>query len=660
MLKPFVRSALFLSITASAMFASTSATASTEVDFATTHLFQEQQVDKQYVLDALVQNSTSRWNYDSPVGTPVTIYYAFTGEEFGYATTDDVRRDWYAYEKNAVVEELEEVSTYTGITFVEVTDVQSVNVLFRISSGDGNGASMPPRNAGEDIGYRTVALSENKNLRYLNPNRETSYVRYHQSDVDYKHDYSRSKWAIIHEIGHAIGLWHPFSAGENTVPAPLNAEDDHKFNTVMAYDWPEITSESYEATSFKYYDVIALQHLYGKNVNKETGDTLYEYDDTYGFHQTIIDVDGNDTISVANSERNNVIDLRGGQFSSIAPNYVGWYVACEEGGYECGTTHEHLGRSYNSLAIDVDTVLENATGGSGDDILVANSIANTLDGGEGVDIAMFGGNKADYTVEIDSNTVTVTSVSDGEDIDTVTNVEFLKFADETVSLNQAPVITLPETVTVRETLQVDIEATVTDTENDDLTYTWTQVDGTDVTLTSADALSVSFDAPAVDAQETINLQLEVSDDTNVVTSSVEVVVIPNNAPVITDVTADQTVDEGTTVTLTVTATDGDDENLAYRWVVNGATVILTGDTTDSISFTAPDVTSDTALTVEVFVSDSFDEVSTTSTVTVKNVEASSGGGTTPEVKPAEKSSGGSFGWLMLLLSSSLVLIRKNK
>lgn len=632
--------------------------ASTDVDFATTHLFQEQQVDKQYVLDALVQNSTARWNYDSPVGTPVIIYYAFTGEEFGYATTDDVRRDWYAYEKNTVVEELEEVSTYTGVTFVEVTDVASVNILFRISSGDGNGASMPPRNADEDIGYRTVALSENKNLRYLNPNREFEYVRYHQSDVDYKHDYSRSKWAIIHEIGHAIGLWHPFSAGENTVPAPLNAEDDHKFNTVMAYNWPEITSESYEATSFKYYDVIALQHLYGKNVNKETGDTLYEYDDTYDFHQTIIDVDGNDTISVANSERNNVIDLRGAQFSSIAPNYVGWYVACEEGGYECGTTHEHLGRSYNSLAIDVDTVIENATGGSGDDTLVANSTANMLDGGEGVDTAMFAGDKADYNVEFTSNAVTVTSVSDGEDIDTVTNVEFLKFADETVSLNQAPVITLPETVTVRETLQVVIDATVTDAENDELTYIWTQVDGTDVTLIDADTTSVSLAAPAVDAQETINLQFEVSDGTNTVTKNVEVVILPNNAPVITNLTADQSVNEGDTVTLSVTATDADDDTLTYRWVVNGATVTLSGDTTDTVTFTAPNVSSDTVPTIEVFVSDSIDEVSATSTVTVKNVETSTGGGSTPEVKPAEKSSGGSFGWLMILLTAGLVLVRR--
>ena len=490
MFKPFIPSVFFLSLAT----AIAPVIASTDVDFATTHLFQEQQVEKQYVLDALVQNSSARWNYDSPVGTPVTIYYAFTGEDFGYATTDDVRRDWYSYEKNAVVEELEELATYTGVTFVEVTDVASVNILFRISSGDGNGASMPPRNAGEDIGYRIVTLSENKNLRYLNPNREFEYVRYHQSDVDYKHDYSRSKWAIIHEIGHAVGLWHPFNQGENTVPAPLNAEDDHRFNTVMAYNMPEITTESYGSTSFNYYDVIALQHLYGKNVNKDTGGTLYEYDDTYSFHQTIIDVDGDDTISVANSERDNVIDLRGGQFSSIAPNYVGWYVACQEGGYECGSTHEHLGRSYNSLAIDVDTVIENATGGNGNDTLVANSVANVLNGGNGNDTAKFSGNKEDYTIEIvNPYTVVVTSVADNTDIDDLVDFEFIQFADETVSLNQAPVVTLPETFTVRETLQVVIDATATDPENDELTYTWSVLVG-DVNLTGKDTLSVSFNA----------------------------------------------------------------------------------------------------------------------------------------------------------------------
>lgn len=619
----------------------TSATAEDRVDFSTTHYFQTEAVDKQYVLNALSPYLDSRWNYDSPVGTPVTISYAFAGEDFGYVSASDVQRDFYQYEKDSIVEELVKVSEFTNITFVEVSDVSSVNIVFRINSGLGNGATMAPRNAQEASGFKVVLFSEETNLRYLNPDREFNYERFTEVDTDYKHDLARSKWFIVHEIGHVLGLYHPMQ-GSDQGPTPLDEVDAHKFNSAMAYQRPLMTQETYEASSFKVYDVIALQHLYGKNVNKNTGDTLYEYDDTYDFHQMLIDNDGIDTISVTNSERNNVIDLRGGYFSSIAPHFTGWH------NWELP---EHLGRSHNSLSIDVDTVIENAIGGNGDDILVANSVANTLDGGAGIDTTMFAGNKADYTVEIDSNIITVTSVSDSEDVDTVTNVEFLKFADETVSLNQAPVITLPETVTVRETLDVVIDATVTDAENDALTYTWSQVDGTEVTLSNADTLGVNFVAPSVDAQETINLQFEVSDGINTVTNNVEVVILPNNAPVIT-LTADQTVNEGDTVTLNVTATDADDDNLTYRWVVNGATVTLTGDTTDTITFTAPSISSDTALTVEVFVTDSIDEVSATSTVTVKNVE------TATEAKPAEKSGGGSFGWLMLLLGAGSLAARR--
>jgi len=568
MFKPFVRSALFLSLITPPAFAVP------DVDFASTHYFKTEKAEKQYVTDALAPYSLSRWNYDSPLGSPVTINYAFGGTDFGYVAGTDVQRNLYQYEKDAIVEELIAVSKFTNITFVEVVDsasVSSVDIIFRVHTGETNAANLPPQDAETDTGFKIVSYSESTNMRYLNPARESTYERFTSQDVDYKHDYSRSKWMIIHELGHALGLYHPFSTESSPhAIAPLNSDDQNMFNTVMSYNLPIVQSETYGATSFKGFDVIALQHLYGKNVNKNTGDSLYEYDDTYSFHQVIVDTDGNDTISVANSERNNVIDLRGGYFSSIAPSYIGWYYeSCNDSNNEPIDGCEHLGRSHNSLTIADDSVIENATGGNGDDTLVANSVPNMLDGGDGIDTAMFAGNKADYTIEIvNSYTVVVHSVADSNDIDNLIDMEFIKFDDETIALNQAPIIT--------------------------------------------------------------------------------------------DVTADQSINEGDTVTLNVTATDTDDDNLTYRWVVDGATVTLTGETTNTITFTAPNVTSDTALTVQVFVTDGFDEVSSeTRKVTVKNVESSTTTATT-EARSAEKSSGGSFGWLMILLSSSLVLLRKKQ
>jgi hypothetical protein len=71
-------------------------------------------------------------------------------------------------------------------------------------------------------------------------------------DTNYPHKGSLAYEALLHEIGHALGLKHPFE-GEYKLPSEL----DNTENTVMSYNhkkWPNYT--------YRPFDIKALNFLY--------------------------------------------------------------------------------------------------------------------------------------------------------------------------------------------------------------------------------------------------------------------------------------------------------------------------------------------------------------------------------------------------------------
>jgi large repetitive protein len=86
------------------------------------------------------------------------------------------------------------------------------------------------------------------------------------------------------------------------------------------------------------------------------------------------------------------------------------------------------------------------TGGAGKDIIIgsdATASGDVITGGggndhinglAGIDTAMYSGNAADYTVTVSGTSITVTDIRDGspDGVDTLSTVEELKFADDTV------------------------------------------------------------------------------------------------------------------------------------------------------------------------------------------------------------------------------------
>lgn len=166
---------------------------------------------------------------------------------------------------------------------------------------------------------------------------------------------------VLHELGHALGLDHPFDN--------VTLDDDHDNNhySVMSYDVdPESLTHN---SAMMLYDVFALQDTWGA-ASFNTGDTTYTGPRTFDV-DVIWDSRGTDTLDASARSAAVILDLREGAFSSF-------------GGYE-------------DVAIAFGVRIENARGGAGDDTITGNGLANSLFGGEGAD-TIDGGGRRDLLV----------------------------------------------------------------------------------------------------------------------------------------------------------------------------------------------------------------------------------------------------------------------
>lgn len=167
---------------------------------------------------------------------------------------------------------------------------------------------------------------------------------------------SKNYFILMHEIGHALGLQHSFDAF-----APGLQTEQY---SVMAYD--NSSWGSVYASTFMLFDIAALQHLYGANMNHNAGDTVYVTNADTAL--TIWDGGGNDTIDASHETTDVTINLQDGSYSSIG-------------------LHENLAIAFNA-------VIENAAGGSGNDSLNGNQFSNRLEGNNGDDL-IYGGSGFD-------------------------------------------------------------------------------------------------------------------------------------------------------------------------------------------------------------------------------------------------------------------------
>jgi serralysin len=254
--------------------------------------------------------------------------------------------------------------------------------------------------------------------------------------------------AMLHELGHALGLKHPFGGG-----AALPPVMDNMLYSVMSYTPPPkdiffrtLPDDNGHLTSVIWtvvpdtpmlLDIAAAQYLYGANMSYHAGDDVYTFDPHTPFYRTIWDAGGTNTISVANFADGCTIDLRPGHFSSIVmhsdplpPGSINYYQPTYDGS--------------NNLAIAYGTVIQNAVGGAGSDVLVGNDGDNVftggggndvIDGGGGTNTACYSGPAGGYVLTRTAAGLTLADVRGVDGTDTLTNIQRLAFADQSVALD---------------------------------------------------------------------------------------------------------------------------------------------------------------------------------------------------------------------------------
>ncbi|WP_347304258.1 pre-peptidase C-terminal domain-containing protein [Croceibacterium sp. TMG7-5b_MA50] len=330
-----------------------------------------------------------------PVGedNTVYVYFATAGETFGELADDGTSPlpsfGWNEREIQQTMLALTEYTKILGINYAITDNVEQATFRLITTTSEQYGAYFYPQDPAygtqQGIGAFNVDSGGWDKEGFSGQNLAGDQISLEQGGYAFS--------VILHEFGHAHGLAHPHDRGGGSdvmlgVSGSTGSYGVFNLNqgvyTVMSYndawdfhpDGPTPYSlsniDSGWSGTLSAFDIAALQERYGVNNPFAQGDDVYllgDANDAGTYYETIWDTGGVDVIQY-NGTKAAQIDLlaatidyspTGGGVVSFVDNIWGGYTIAR------------------------GVVIENATGGAGNDVLLGNGANNVLTGNDGDD-----------------------------------------------------------------------------------------------------------------------------------------------------------------------------------------------------------------------------------------------------------------------------------
>ena len=355
----------------------------------------------------LIQASANAW---SSKGKGVALTYSFMGSVPSYGGADGGSNPAVpsaAYQA-AVRTILTHLSQDTGLVFTEVADTATAYGQLRFGTNQQTSTK----------GYSFTADPAN--------GPKAGDVWMDVDSVATLTEGSEGWQALLHEIGHTLGLSHPLASTDTSGKAVLVDRWNNNAYTVMS----EVQSPSALWQSwYGVLDLQALRSLYGAGTGAaHPGNDSYTLTDAQGqLLSTLSDSAGHDTLDLSRLTQGAYVDLTPGAFSSVGVSPKG-------------------GAALNNLYLDSSTLIEDLIGTAYDDVLTGNSANNVISPGTGNDmvngaggfnIVKMAANRAAYSLATDAATghVLMQAVDGASGADELQNIQRIAFSDCAVALD---------------------------------------------------------------------------------------------------------------------------------------------------------------------------------------------------------------------------------